>query len=240
LPFQATAGEKPFLYLSVLGKDVWDTVLTPFAETWATTATAGCFANYDSTPATATTDIPTTSAITPTVVPYSRGSNSTFATVTRTSSSSSSSAVTPLDITAYPWPDPTFVISTEMFKQLEISTDLTGTPYAASYLSKFLTTSAPSSATADPTTTQPAVTSAPSVTPASSETINSVSSTSSSLSALPSVTGIFNTDASCGYGQGVINLQRSMLTFRHVQMITIVSKSGQSKLLNPTCAANQI
>lgn len=224
LPFQATAGEKPFLYVSMLGKDVWDTVLTPFAETWATTATAGCFANYDSTPATTTSDVATTSAITPTVVPYSRLSNSTLATVTRSaSSSSSSSAASSPDITAYPWPDPTFVISTDIFKQLEISTDLTGTPYDASYLSKFLTTSTPTTVAADPTTTsQLDVTSAPSVTPASSASVNSVSSTSSSLSALPSVTGIFNTDASCGFGQGVTHIRLSMLMFRHVQKITTV------------------
>jgi hypothetical protein len=185
----------------MLGKDVWDTVLTPFAETWAYTATAGCFANYDSTPAT-TSAILTTSDIKPTAVPYSRGLNSTFATVTR--SSTSSSAVSSPDITAYPWPDPTFVISTDMFKGLDISTDLEGTPYDASYLSEFLTTSTPITVAAGPvTTSQQQITSSVSVTPASSASINSVSSTSSSLSALPSVTGVFNTDASCGYGQGV-------------------------------------
>jgi hypothetical protein len=130
-------------------------------------------------------------------LPYSR-SNSTFTSVTRTSSSvTSSSSSDGLDqITAWPWSDPAFVIQTDVFKNLEVATDIEGTSIDLSSLSRYM-----------PSTTSVITTSADVITsdPTGWSTSRTTgSSTSSSLSALPSVTGVFNTDASCGYGQGVI------------------------------------
>jgi hypothetical protein len=205
LPFQASAGEKPFVYLSAMGKDVWDTVLSPIAEQWSYTATATCFANYGNTAGPTITPL-VSSTILPTAtgLPYSR-SNSTFSTVTRTSSSvASSTSSDGLDqITAWPWPDPTFVIQTDDFKNLEVTTDIVGTSIDLSSLSQYITTTAPAAVTTTPAVmTSAAVASAVS----SKASENMVSSTSTSLSALPSVTGTYNTDASCGYGQGVNSL----------------------------------
>lgn len=201
LPFQASAGEKPFVYLSAMGKDIWDTMLSPVVEAWSYTATATCFANYGNTAAPTRTNPLVTSTILPTAtaLPYSR-SNSTFTTVTRTTSSvTSSSSSDGLDqITAWPWPDPTFVIQTDDFKKLEVTTDIEGTSIDLSSLSRYMSTTVSAAVTASAAV----ITSAPAVSSTTSQTTGS--STSTSLSALPSVTGVFNTDASCGYGQGVI------------------------------------
>ena len=136
LPFQASAGEKPFVYVSAKGKDIWDTVLSPIAEQWSYTATATCFANYGNTATPATTPL-VTSTILPTVttLPYVR-SNSTFSTITRTSSdvASSTSSDGSDQITAWPWPDPTFVVQTDDFKDLEVTTELVGTSIDVSAL----------------------------------------------------------------------------------------------------------
>ena len=222
-PFAATAGEKPFIYVSALGKDIWDTVLTPFQQTFQYTKTAFCPTSSGPTflsgPGSTVTTTTTSTPLMLSPIPYSLRLNSTLAIVT-TSSASSATSNSADEITAWPWPDPTFVMQTDMFSDLETTTDIQGTEYQPSYLSSLLrpqSTSIPTTTTSTntPKITNPAKLSSAPVSislPASSSVTQPASTTISSLSALPTVTGVWNTDASCGYGQGVLPSALTKLT----------------------------
>ena len=76
--------------------------------------------------------------------------------------------------------------------------------------------------------------------PPSTSVMQPALTTTSDLSSLPTVTGIFNTDASCGYRQGIFSSALTTLISRLARTGNTVSKCGPSNSSNRTCVANQI
>jgi hypothetical protein len=194
LPFGATAGEQPTIYASALGKELFDTVLSIFQETWAFTDTAGCYGSITSAPAApvAASVMATTTAISPDALRYGNSS------VTYSSSSSMSLSITSTQnpTSLYPYPVPTAFPATSTVVQT--ITSLFGTEYNPSSLNALASTR-PSLPTTATTSVAPL-----------SVVASMLTSTSATVSTLNTIkggmaapTGVYNTDSSCGYGQGV-------------------------------------